>query len=108
MKLLSEKKKWSKTFRELRFKLKTVKQQLLKGETNLIEIKMKFKSRIRELKKQITSKDNLLNLFMLDDNDFVVDPKTGVIDLTQPRTPQKPKRKHFMVRQISCKKQLKL
>ena len=44
---------------------------------------------------------------MIDDDDFIVDPETGVLDLTQPKTPQKPKRKQ-PVSSVSCKKKLKM
>jgi hypothetical protein len=95
-KLLSEKQKWSKYGRDLRFQIVVLKKKMLALNTSFIEYKMKCKERMNELKKEIRAQKKVLDMFMLDDDDFIVDPVTGVIDMTQsqpqPITPQKAKR----------------
>lgn len=91
-KLLGEKKVLSKLNRDLRFQLMTLKKQILTSKTTFVIQKTRLKSKIVQLKKQNNELKNNLNTFMFDDDDFISDPETGVVDMTQPQTPEKPKR----------------
>ena len=106
-KLLSEKKKLCKSNFELRHQLTIVKKQLLNLQNSFVVQKSKYTTKIRSVKKELKKQKLLLNKFMIDDDDFIVDPETGILDLTQPKTPQKPKRKQ-PVSSVSCKKKLKM
>ena len=107
-----EKQQNRKSARTLRFALKNVKQEMLTMKTSFVLQKMNFKKKISSLKKEIIELKDCLKNFMCDDNDFVVDPVTGVIDMTQPKTPkkpQKPKRKRKRpVSLMGCKKKLNM
>ena len=96
IKLLSDKNNLSKLNKEMRCQIISLKKQVLNTNTIFVVQKAKYKTRISDLKKEIHHLKTLLNNFMMDDDDFVVDPKTGVIDVTQdqepPMTPEKPKR----------------
>ena len=96
VKLMSEREKNRKSSYHLRCLLKNTKQDLLKMKTSFVLQKAMLQKQIRELKKKIKKMKYTLKYFV-DDDDFTVDPKTGVIDMTQPKTPSKPKR-------VSCKK----
>jgi hypothetical protein len=85
-KLLSQKEKMSKSAKNLRFLLAKTKKELLEIKMNYIKQKTKFRTKFRLLKTE--NKQMKLTLGYIDD--YVVDSKTGVIDLTQ--TPPKPQR----------------
>ena len=90
--LLSQKKQLGKKNHELRKLLSNAKKQMLENNTAFVVEKSKFKSKIVRLKKEINDMKTYVQEIMYDD-DFIVDPVTGVIDMTQPKTPEKPKRK---------------
>jgi hypothetical protein len=87
--LLAQRTKLCTSAYNLRFTIKTTKQEMLKMKTNFIEQKILLKNKIRLLKKDLK---NLKRSMGLIDNDYHVDPETGIIDMTAPKTPQKPKR----------------
>ena len=109
-KLLDDKKKMCQSKLALQKEVRTTNQKLTALQNNYVVQKSRYQTRIRELKTKIREQQKLLNRFMIDDDDIVVDPETGVLDLTQPKTPQKPKRKKRVrsMNSISCKKQLKM
>ena len=90
--LLSQKEQLGKKNFELRELLSNTKKQMLKNNTDFVVEKTKLKSKIIRLKKEINEMKTSMQEIMYDD-DFIVDPVTGVIDMTQPKTPEKPKRK---------------
>ena len=88
--LLSAKRTLSASNRDLRFQIMTLKKQLLNTNTSFVVQKSKMKTKIIRLKQENDELKHNLNSFMMDD--FFTDPKTGIIDITQPTTPSKPKR----------------
>ena len=95
--------KMSKYTRDLRCQLAKMKQKNIQLQTSFTMKRLELEDKISKLKHDLKN-------FMCDDDDFFVDPKTGIIDMTQsktPKTPQKPKRKKT-VRLGKCKRKLKM
>ena len=96
MKVMADKKKFGEKLqrhgsytKELRRKIIEQKKKVTDLTTEFVCSKMKLKTTIKKLKKQIIElKKSLKNIF--DDNNAVVG---RVVDLTQPQTPPQPKRK---------------
>ena len=89
--LLEQKTKMSKYSKTLRFKIRDSRKQIIDLKSNFVLEKLYFKNKINLMKKEIF--DLTMKTMLYDDNDnqYVVDPTTGVIDMTQPQTPPKPK-----------------
>ena len=87
--------------------LATTKKQMLKNNINFVVQKSKYKTKISSLKKEIEEMKTNIEDVMFDDDFYIVDPVTGVIDMTQPKTPEKPKRKITVSSGSHVKKQKK-
>ena len=91
-KLLAQRKKFRTSAFNLRFIIKNKKQEILKMKTDFVEEKIILKNKIHFLKTKIKNLKCSMGLLFIDDDEYHVDGKTGVIDLTEPKTPPKPKR----------------
>ena len=61
-------------------------------KTDFVEKKIILKNKIHFLKTKIKNLKCSMGLLFTDDDEYHVDGKPGVIDLTEPKTPPKPKR----------------
>ena len=91
--LLAKRRKLSELTRDLRFQILNLKKQMLNNNSVFVKQKSKLTTENNRLKKEINVLKGQLNSFMMDDFDFVTDPDNGIIDITQPTTPQKLKKR---------------
>ena len=84
-KLLSDKKELSKSNRDLRFQIMTLKKDILKRNQLFVIEKSKLRTKCVLLKKEKQELEKNLKSVILDDDDFFTDPDTGVIDFTTPK-----------------------
>ena len=61
-------------------------------KTDFVEQKITMKSKINYLKKRLRQLKYATSFIQIYDDDYHVDPKTGVIDMTEPKTPPQPVR----------------
>ena len=91
-KLIIQKEKLCKSTKKLRFIIATTKKEMLKMKTDFVEQKIQMKSKINYLKKQLKHLKYCTSFIQVYDDNYHVDPKTGVIDMTEPKTPPQPVR----------------
>lgn len=98
--------------RSLRGMIAELKKERLITNNDFVVNKAQFRieiedmnEKLKELRKKNDELQKSLNNFVYD-HEYVVDPDTGIIDMTQPQTPKKLKRKSI-VRSVSCGKKLK-
>ena len=91
-KLISQREKLCKSTKKLRFIIASTKKEMLKMKTDFVEQKITMKSKINYLKKRLKSLKYAMGFISVYDDEYHVDPKTGVIDMTEPKTPPQPVR----------------
>ena len=91
-KLIGQREKLCKSTKKLRFIIASTKKEMLKMKTDFVEQKITMKSKINYLKKQLKYLKYATGFIQIYDDDYHVDPKTGVIDMTEPKTPPQPVR----------------
>ena len=84
-KLIADKKKLSTSLLTQRYQIMTLTKDMLKQQQLFVIQKSKLRTKVCLLKKEKQSLEKGLKVFNLDDDDFVTDPETGVIDFTTPK-----------------------